>query len=58
MKSLAGNNVSMFLFQFVLRKHAISFVLNESIAEDMYPEIDERCNKALCGSELKPRVFY
>jgi len=41
MKNLAGNNVSIFLYQFVLRKNAISFVLNEGIAEDMYPEIDE-----------------
>lgn len=42
MKNLAGNNVSIFLFQFVLRKNAISFVLNESIAEDMFPEIGEQ----------------
>ena len=42
MKNLAGNDVSIFLFRFVLRKNAISFVLNESIAEDMYPEIDEQ----------------
>jgi hypothetical protein len=42
MKNLAGNSVSIFLFRFVLRKNAISFVLNESIAEDMYPEIDEQ----------------
>jgi hypothetical protein len=41
MKNLAGNDVSIFLFRFVLRKNSISFVLNESIAEDMYPEIDE-----------------
>jgi len=42
MKNLAGNDISIFLFQFVLRKNAISFVLNESIAEDMYAEIDEK----------------
>lgn len=44
MQNLAGNPVSIFLFRFVLRnnKNVISFVLNESIAEDMYPEIDEQ----------------
>lgn len=42
MKNLAGHNISIFLFQFVLRKNAISFVLNESIAEDLYPEIEEQ----------------
>ena len=42
MKNLAGNNVSIFLFRFVLRSNAISFVLNESIAEDMYPKIEEQ----------------
>lgn len=42
MKNLAGNDISIFLFQFVLQKNAISFVLNESIAEDMYPEIEEQ----------------
>ena len=40
MKNLAGNNVSIFLFRFVLRNNGISFVLNETIAEDMYPGID------------------
>lgn len=42
MKNLAGNDVSIFLFRFVLRKNAISFVLNESIAEDMYPDVEEQ----------------
>ncbi len=42
MKNLAGNNVSIFLFRFVLLKNGINFVLNESIAEDMYPEIEEQ----------------
>ena len=42
MKNLAGNDVSlfMFLFRFAPRKNAISFVLNEGIAEDLYPDID------------------
>ena len=42
MKNLAGNNVSIFLFRFVLRTKAISFVLNESIAEDLYPDIEKK----------------
>jgi hypothetical protein len=63
--NLAGHQVSIFLFRFVLRKNAISFVLNESIAEDMYPGIDEEiqplaqaCSKTLlrykdlCKSEI------
>lgn len=41
MKNLAGNDVSIFLFRFEL-SNGIDFVLNESIAEDMYPEIDEK----------------
>ncbi len=65
MFNLAGHEVSIFLFRFVLRKNSISFVLNESIAEDMYPEIDEEmqplaqaCSKTLlrykdlCKSEI------
>ena len=54
MKNLAGNYVSIFLFRFVLRKNAISFVLNESIAEDMYPEIDEKIQPLTqaCGETL------
>lgn len=42
MKNLAGNDVSIFLFRFVLRKNAISFVVNESIYEDIYPEINDQ----------------
>jgi len=54
MKSLAGNRVSIFLFHFVLRKNAISFVLNESIAEDLYPEADEQLEPLVhvCGETL------
>jgi len=47
MKNIAGNEVSIFLFRFELRGRAIDFVLNEEIAADMYPEVDE---------ELKPFV--
>lgn len=42
MRNLAGNPVSIFLYQFVIRTNAISFVVNESIAEDMYPEINTK----------------
>lgn len=58
MKNLAGNNVSIFLFRFVLRKKGISFVLNESIAEDMYPEIESQVQplmQACCDTLLRYR---
>ena len=43
MKNIAGNNVSIFLFRFeLLGGNGIDFVLNEAIAEDMYPDIDEK----------------
>ncbi len=38
MKNLAGNDVSIFLFRFELQENALSFVLNETIAEDLYPD--------------------
>jgi hypothetical protein len=47
LKNIAGNEVSIFLFRFELRGRGIDFVLNEAIAADMYPEVDE---------ELKPLV--
>jgi len=47
LKNIAGNEVSIFLFRFELRGRGIDFVLNEAIAADMYPEVDE---------ELKPFV--
>ena len=47
LKNIAGNEVSIFLFRFELRGRGIDFVLNEVIAADMYPEVDE---------ELKPFV--
>lgn len=54
MKNLAGNEVSIFLFQFILQKSGIRFVLNESIAEDMYPEIDKQMQPLAqaCGETL------
>ena len=42
LKNIAGNDVSIFLYRFELRGNAIDFVLNEAIAEDMYPDIDEK----------------
>ncbi|WP_374090993.1 hypothetical protein [Methylomicrobium lacus] len=42
MKNIAGNNVSIFLYRFELRGNSIDFVLNEAIAEDMYPDIDDK----------------
>jgi hypothetical protein len=43
LKNLAGNDVSIFLFRFDLKgSHGIDFVLNEAIAADMYPDLDEQ----------------
>lgn len=40
MKNLAGNDISLFLFRFIIRHHGISFVMNEAIAEDLYPDTE------------------
>jgi hypothetical protein len=42
LKNIAGNDVSIFLFRFELRGNSIDFVLNEAIADDMYPDIDKK----------------
>jgi hypothetical protein len=42
MKNLAGNSIFIFLFRFEIHGQGISFVLNEAIAQDMYPDIDEK----------------
>ena len=42
LKNLAGNDVALFLFRFVLRGNGIDLVLNEGIAADMYPDVDEK----------------
>ncbi|MBE9054034.1 hypothetical protein IQ243_27280 [Nostocales cyanobacterium LEGE 11386] len=42
LKNIAGNDVSIFLFQFELRGYGIDFVLNEAIAADMYQDVDEK----------------
>jgi len=41
-KNVAGNDVSIFLFRFELTGNGINFVLNEAIAADMYPDLDEQ----------------
>jgi len=43
LKNIAGNDIAVFLFRFELSdSNRIDFVVNEAIAEDMYPEIDEK----------------
>src|SRR5262244_3441422 len=42
LKNLAGNDVSIFFFRFDLHSNAIDFVINQAIAADMYPEVDEQ----------------
>jgi len=58
LKNIAGNDVSIFLYRFELRGNGIEFVLNEAIAEDMYPDIDERLKPlvhACCETLLRYR---
>ena len=42
MRNLAGNDISIFLFQFKLHDTGIDFILNEVIAADMYQDLDEQ----------------
>ncbi len=42
LKNLAGNDVACFLFRFEIKSNAISFVINQGIGEDMYPDIDDK----------------
>src|SRR5919109_2348511 len=42
LKNLAGNDVSIFLFRFDVHGNAIDFVINQAIAADIYPEVDEQ----------------
>src|SRR5205085_7934222 len=42
LKNLAGNDVAIFLFRFEIHGNAISFVLNQEIAMDMYHDVDEK----------------
>jgi len=41
-KNVAGNIVSLFLFRFEFSGNGINFVVNEAIAADMYPEVDDQ----------------
>ena len=54
MKNLAGNEVAIFMYRFVFKKNGIQFVLNESLAEDMYPDIEARIEPLVqaCGDTL------
>ena len=58
MKNIAGNDVSIFLYRFELRGNGIDFVLNEAIAEDMFPDIDVKMKPlvhACCETLLRYR---
>ena len=58
LKNLAGNDVALFLFRFVLRGNGIDFVLNEAIAADMYQDVDEQIKPlvhACCETLLRYR---
>lgn len=58
LKNLAGNDVALFLFRFVLRGNGIDFVLNEAIATDMYQDVDEKLKPlvhACCETLLRYR---
>jgi hypothetical protein len=58
MRNLAGNDVSLFLFQFELRGAGIDFVLNEGIAADMYQDLEEQLKPlvhACCATLLRYR---
>jgi len=50
----AGNAVSLFLFRFEFSGNGINFVLNEAIAADMYPDVDEKLKPLAhaCGETL------
>src|SRR5437764_14934614 len=45
LKNLAGSDVALFLFRFEIHGNAISFVLNQEIAMDMYEDIDEKLKR-------------
>jgi hypothetical protein len=58
MKNVAGNAVSIFLFRFELTSKGINFVVNEAIAADMYPDVDEQLKPlahACCETLLRYR---
>src|SRR5262244_1937274 len=56
LKNLAGNDVSIFLFRFDVHSNAIDFVVNQAIAADMYPDVDEKLKPlahACCATLLR-----
>ena len=58
LKNIAGNNVSIFLYRFDLLGNGVTFVLNEAIAEDMYPDIADKMKPlvhACCETLLRYR---
>ena len=60
MKNIAGHDVSIFLFRFQLLSNGIDFVLNEAIAEDMYPDIDAKMKQLVhvcCETLLQYRYL-
>jgi hypothetical protein len=54
LKNLAGNDVSIFLFRFILGDNGINFVLNKAIAAEMYQDLDEKLKPLVhaCGETL------
>jgi hypothetical protein len=55
LKNLAGHDVSIFLFRFDLRGNSgIDFILNETIAADMYADVDKQLKPFVqaCGEAL------
>src|SRR5436305_2225232 len=42
LKNIAGNDAAIFLFRFEVISNGITFVVNQEIAMDMYPDIDEK----------------
>jgi len=60
LKNVAGNDVSIFLFRFELRSNGIDFVVNQAIAADMYPDVDEQIKPlahACCETLLRYRYL-
>src|SRR5689334_16185486 len=54
LNNLAGHAVSIFLFRFDISGTGISFVVNEQITADMYPDVDARLQPlvAACSETL------
>src|SRR5579871_933069 len=52
--NVAGNTVALFLFRFERHGNGVSFVVNEAIAADMYPDVDEQLKPLAhaCGETL------